>query len=74
MNPVNALLVCSIRWLDDPARQIVLNGVTTGLNPWRYVSNNPTNNPGAFDLWVDIVIDGKTNRISNWSTTPQVLP
>lgn len=37
-----------------------------GLNPWRYVSSNPTNNPGRFDLWAEFV-DGKTVRmISNW--------
>jgi prepilin-type N-terminal cleavage/methylation domain-containing protein len=37
-----------------------------GLNPWRYVSTNPTNNPGRFDLWAEFV-DGKTVRmISNW--------
>ena len=34
---------------------------------WRYNSSNPTNNPGAYDLWVDLVFGGKTNRISNWS-------
>lgn len=34
---------------------------------WQYNSSNPTNNPGAYDLWVDLVISGKTNRISNWS-------
>lgn len=37
-----------------------------GLNPWRYVSTGPTNNPSRYDLWVDLVISGKTNRISNW--------
>jgi hypothetical protein len=36
------------------------------LNPWRYVSSNPTNNPGRFDLWAEFV-DGRTVRmISNW--------
>lgn len=25
-----------------------------GLNPWRYVSTNPTNNPNSFDLWAEI--------------------
>ena len=40
------------------------------INPWHYVSSNPTNNPGAFDLWADIVVGGKTNRISNWSKDP----
>jgi len=46
---------------------------TTELNPWQYVSTNPTNNPNTYDLWVDIVIAGKTNRISNWSAKPQVF-
>lgn len=43
------------------------------LNPWRYVSSNPTNNPNSFDLWVDIIVDGKTNRISNWSREPLIV-
>ena len=34
--------------------------------PWRYVSSNPTNNPGAYDLWVEFVVGGKTNIIGNW--------
>jgi prepilin-type N-terminal cleavage/methylation domain-containing protein len=38
-----------------------------GLNPWRYNSSNPTNNPGSYDLWMDIVIGGKTHRICNWT-------
>ena len=40
------------------------------INPWHYVSSNSTNNPGSFDLWADIVVGGKTNRISNWSKDP----
>jgi len=43
------------------------------INPWRYNSSSPTNNPGGFDLWVDVVIAGKTNRISNWSEQPQFV-
>lgn len=38
-----------------------------GLNPWRYVSSNPTNNPGRFDLWAEYMVGGKTNIICNWS-------
>jgi prepilin-type N-terminal cleavage/methylation domain-containing protein len=37
------------------------------INPWRYNSSNPTNNPNSYDLWVDVLVSGKTNRISNWS-------
>jgi prepilin-type N-terminal cleavage/methylation domain-containing protein len=43
------------------------------INPWHYVSTNPTNNPGSFDLWIDVLYGGKTNRISNWSKDPQPL-
>jgi len=42
-------------------------------NPWRYNSSNPTNNVGQYDLWVDLIMGGKTNRISNWSSKPQIV-
>ncbi|HWW00070.1 MAG TPA: prepilin-type N-terminal cleavage/methylation domain-containing protein [Candidatus Acidoferrum sp.] len=37
------------------------------LTPFYYNSSNPTNNPGTYDLWVDVMVAGKTNRISNWN-------
>jgi prepilin-type N-terminal cleavage/methylation domain-containing protein len=38
-----------------------------GLNPWRYVSTNPTNNPGSFDLWAEIPVGRDRIRIiGNW--------
>lgn len=38
-----------------------------GLNPWRYVSTNPTNNPGAFDLWAEIPLgQNRVKIIGNW--------
>lgn len=37
-----------------------------GLNPWRYVSTNPTNNPGRFDLWAEIRDKNRTNIVGNW--------
>jgi prepilin-type N-terminal cleavage/methylation domain-containing protein len=50
---------------------IMFPGVNGGkLNPWRYNSSTPTNNPSSYDLWVDVTVDGKTNRICNWSTQP----
>ena len=53
----------------------MFSGVSKGakINPWRYNSMNPTNNPNGFDLWIDVMIRGKTNRISNWSDKPIVL-
>jgi len=38
-----------------------------GLNPWRYVSTQPTNNPATFDLWAEYVERGKVRIICNWS-------
>ncbi len=65
----NKVLICSVLW-DQPASYPVPTGVPAGMNPWRYISTSPTNNPGAYDLWVDILIGDKTNRICNWSKTP----
>lgn len=36
------------------------------VNPWQYVSSNPTNNPGEFDLWAEIVIGDEIVVIGNW--------
>jgi prepilin-type N-terminal cleavage/methylation domain-containing protein len=74
----NALLVCSVHGSDDPASQVVptagnLHALESGLNPWRYVSSKPTHNPNSYDLWVDVPIGGKTYRVSNWSTQPEVF-
>jgi len=62
------ILVCSVPWpKDNPYQPVPSTLALPGLNPWRYISSNPTNNPSSFDLWVDVIINGKTNRISNWS-------
>ncbi len=61
------LLACSVKWPDnDPS--------VPDINPWRYVSTKPPNNSGEFDLWVDIIVGDKTNRISNWSDKPLIVP
>jgi prepilin-type N-terminal cleavage/methylation domain-containing protein len=64
------VLVCPVSW---PGNKMPppLSGMNAGaLNPWRYNSSHPTNNTGSFDLWVDLVIGNKTNRICNWSANP----
>lgn len=38
----------------------------SGLNPFRYIYPG-VNNPGSYDLWVQLVIRGRTNLICNWS-------
>src|SRR6478736_8413921 len=64
------LLTCSVPWPQQSGE--VLPGVPL-VNPWRYLKSG-TNNPGSFDLRVDIVVGGKTNRIGNWNSgTPQIV-
>jgi len=41
--------------------------------PYGYNSSNPQRNSKSFDLWVDVLAGGKTNRISNWSDKPIVV-
>ena len=61
-------LVTSVRGPDANYRPVV----TQDVNPFRYLYPG-TNNPSSYDLWIDLQISGKTNRISNWSTKPQIL-
>jgi len=62
------VLVAPVTWplarKDHPVRHH--GRVIKGLNPWRYVSSNPTNNIGQFDLWAEIVVGGHIHDISNW--------
>jgi prepilin-type N-terminal cleavage/methylation domain-containing protein len=62
------LIVCSAGGPDDGYQP--LGTGTIGLNPWRYVCPG-TNNPGSYDLWVQLSISGKTNLICNWSKQVQ---
>jgi prepilin-type N-terminal cleavage/methylation domain-containing protein len=41
------------------------------LKPWRYVSPG-VNNPNSYDLWIQLVINGQTNLICNWSGQVQI--
>lgn len=40
------------------------------LNPWRYVSTGPTNNPGSFDLWAEIHLGKERKIIGNFTPRP----
>jgi prepilin-type N-terminal cleavage/methylation domain-containing protein len=63
------LLVASVGG-PDAAYAPLLPGSTA--NPWRYISTNPPNNPGSYDLWVQLTISGKTYLICNWTKQVQV--
>lgn len=36
------------------------------INPWRYVSKNPTNNSESYDLWAEVLVGNKKIVIGNW--------
>ncbi len=67
-NPDIEVLVAPVPWpLKDPKFPSPI--ATAGLeavNPWRYVSSNPTNNPTGFDLWAEVIIRGQKRIIGNW--------
>ena len=63
-SPNVELLVVPVPWplsdFDQPTSK-------RGLNPWRYVSRNPTNNPTTYDLWAEYKDGRKVKVICNWS-------
>ena len=66
----NVMLVTSV---GGPANDYRPLGIQD-LNPWRYNSSNPTNNPGAYDLWVQLDL-GPTNQLNlicNWARQVQI--
>ena len=59
------VLICAVGGPDTT--YMPLGPGSSGINPWRYNSSNPTNNPGSYDLWIQLSIAGQTNLICNWS-------
>lgn len=39
---------------------------TTDFCPWVYNSSAPVHNPNGYDLWVDVLLNGKVKRFGNW--------
>ncbi len=74
------LRVLAVGWAGDAHRPSQLAGLVwpnntnfpppiptnPRLNPWRYVSSNPTNNPGRFDLWAEYIEKGQKKIVANW--------
>lgn len=71
MNASGRVLVCSVPG-PDPNEPPLNNGLPP-LNPWRYNSSSPTNNPKTYDLWVDISVNGQVLRICNWNSQALII-
>ena len=71
-NATIRLLTCSVAW-PSAERGELIPGIGNA-NPWRYMLTGATNTPGQYDLWVDLILSGKTYRIGNWSETPEIFP
>lgn len=67
------ILVSSQPWSDTLTPGFNPVPSAPGLNPIRYNLTSPTNNPKSYDLWVDVVVGGRINRISNWSESHQFV-
>lgn len=68
-----ALLTSSVPWptnLNPPYDPVP---GAPGVNPIRYNSANPAHNPKSYDLWLDVIIAGRTNRLSNWSRGYEIV-
>ena len=63
-------LITSVRG-PDPA-YMPLGLAYPDVNPFCYMYPG-TNNPSSYDLWIDLRISGKTNRICNWKNAPFTL-
>ena len=62
--PSVRVLVAPVPWpLGDPLPPVPGR---PGVNPWRYVSTNPTNNPTRYDLWAEILVGKERRIIRNW--------
>ncbi len=71
--PVSMALGMPSSTMPSPSPLQSPNSPYSAINPWCYNSSNPRYNPKSFDLWIDVVISGKTNRICNWSDKPIVV-
>lgn len=72
------ILVAPVDWPDkapfsqtpplDPKRTSTDASARTlwRVNPWRYVSTHPTNNPNSFDLWAEVVVGKQVRVFGNW--------
>jgi len=67
-NVLVTILITSVGGPDATYRPLTV----IDLNPWRYNSSSPTNNPGSYDLWVQLSMGGQTNLICNWSKQVQI--
>jgi type II secretory pathway pseudopilin PulG len=62
------VLVVPVKWPLNRADQPTGR---KGVNPWRYVSTQPTNNMSSFDLWAEWVERKEVKILSNWNPDPQ---
>lgn len=69
INNVNVdLLVTAFPWgMSAPeAAPLQAYGEKSKANPWRYVSTSATNNPGGYDLWMEVWVGNDKRVFKNW--------
>ena len=72
LNPTPVeILAVPVEWPRSTSFVAPLAAFTTDakalrINPWHYVSTQPTNNPATFDLWARVVIGKQERTYGNW--------
>ena len=61
------VLITSVRGPDDDSAPLY----SANVNPFRYLYPG-VHNPATYDLWIQLVISGKTNLICNWNRQVQI--
>lgn len=62
------LLVTAFPWPINAqdAPPLAAYGEKSKANPWRYVSTSATNNPGGYDLWMEVWVGSEKRVYKNW--------
>jgi prepilin-type N-terminal cleavage/methylation domain-containing protein len=74
-SPSGAAVLVGVPWQQGPPpfNFDPFGPTAPGINPWRYNSSSPTNNPNSYDLWIEVRVGSKTFLICNWSKQPLPL-
>ena len=69
--PTGAKVLVGLDWQAAPPAPFNTSVITKpgfqNLNPWRYNSSAPTNNPNSYDLWLPVRVGNKVRLVCNWN-------
>jgi len=73
-NTVNAPVRIFVLPVEGPRGVYFQDADGHWVTPWFYDASSANRfNADSYDLWIDIILGGKTNRICNWSDQPLIV-